>query len=453
MANWSKAFEALERGLGDQVNIGGLIHQTAQINEARAYDAALMKERDRLAESRQVRADRRAHRYRMDEAEQGHKYRMHEVEAGIKSREKMHGAGISAEIKIAGMNIDARDLLEDKKISASMNELALARQWALDTAKSEAASAGVERLYDAAVARAKEEEAGLRDLYDSLGEEGLDEERRDLILDQIYDAQDRVVAAWRETGIEALSSKAHLEKSLWAIMSESIVGRINLSYSDQPEALKNIAAGLSTDPSSDTYKKAMGLIEDDILKLIKDSGIRKSPKVINTIKTQIAKSLVRTAENRETATAVPDASIDSGGSIGSLGRSEASVAIETLSGMSDDDLAAYLQIGALEAAEAMAPSGPGRLNPKQQAINAAKAKDAEYILKALMDARDKPGFGTRRDKIDDLIGRIQVILGQTSNTGGGMLNTGGGMISAVDQGISPEALAYYEPEAIEARIA
>ena len=47
MANWSKAFEALERGLGDQVNIGGLIHQTAQINEARAYDAALMMKQNK----------------------------------------------------------------------------------------------------------------------------------------------------------------------------------------------------------------------------------------------------------------------------------------------------------------------------------------------------------------------------------------------------------------------
>ena len=77
---------AAERWGDAELGIAGLLHQDAQKREGTATELAMMKERDRLAESRQERADRRAHRYRMDEAEQGHKYRMHEVEAGIKSR-------------------------------------------------------------------------------------------------------------------------------------------------------------------------------------------------------------------------------------------------------------------------------------------------------------------------------------------------------------------------------
>ena len=73
--------------------------------------------------------------------------------------------------------------------------------------------------------------------------------------------------------------------------------------------------------------------------------------------------------------------------------------------MSEADLIKSLRIGALAEAEAMtSPDSPGRgANPKQEAIRVAKRRDPEYLIEILEEAKGKPAYGSRRDKIDKLI--------------------------------------------------
>jgi len=115
-----------------------------------------------------------------------------------------------------------------------------------------------------------------------------------------------------------------------------------------------------------------------------------------------------------------------------------------------DDLSAVLEVGALARAEAMPkPTRPGRLNPRQQAITAAKRKDPAYLLKLLMEAKTKPAYSEWHTRMDVLIMKLRAILGQDTaslSAPRGMLNQPG-MLQMFDSG--PEL--DYSPEAVRAR--
>ena len=121
-------------------------------------------------------------------------------------------------------------------------------------------------------------------------------------------------------------------------------------------------------------------------------------------------------------------------------------------------------IGTLEEAEAMAPSGPGRTNPKQTAINLAKKRDPVHIIPLLKNGMQEllqfknqvspdqweTTYGSRVKQLQTLIQKLEALMGgQTSappqeldinqsvvGVGGpppGMLSQGPGMIFEADR--------------------
>jgi hypothetical protein len=115
-----------------------------------------------------------------------------------------------------------------------------------------------------------------------------------------------------------------------------------------------------------------------------------------------------------------------------------------------DDLSAVLEVGALARAEAIPrPARPTRIDLRQRAINGAKRKDPAYLLKILMDARAKPAYSAWYSRMDELIRKLQAILGEDTaslSAPRGMLNQPG-MLQMFNSGQELD----YSAEAVRAR--
>ena len=422
--------------------------------------------------------------------------------AGIASREDIAKMGITSSEIIAGMNLSSAESQNDARIAAQKflqnerldfqegesvldrdaqkantdaliagradaaqkvvdarwNELALARQWAMDDAKSAAKSTEQKQAYDAKVKQAEAEEAGLAALYGELGTEDLDEVRRDEILNLIYAAQDRVAAAWRATGIAPLMSDKHIKESQWKFLAKNIVGAIALEYRNQPEAWDDLIISLHGKKDSSAYKKSVEGITPTIELAIGDSLLRGGPKDKTDLKNLVISYIANyratelsggygedgapwkkdptlneavTAEAKADAAKVysQDQAYQAGVAVGEVVNS----VLESFKNM--PDMATTIQAAAIGK----------RINKWADELTAEEViiKVREQVTNA--PEREKQVWKTFLDELDPKKGAML--------DSPGMLNSGGGLINAIDRGISPEELAQWEPEAGEARLA
>jgi len=398
--------------------------------------------------------------------------------------------------------IAGRENVAQMTLDARWSELALARQWHMDDAISAATSTKQKQAYEAKVKQAESEESGLAKLYGELGTEGLDETRRDEILNLIYAAQDRVAAAWRATGIAPLMSDKHIKESQWKFLAKNIVGAIAIEYRNQPEAWEDLIISLHGKKDSSAYKKSVEGITPTINTAIDDSLLRGGPKDKSDLKKLVISYLANYRATELSGgygeTGAPwklDKTLNKGatdkgnGEMGepesmALSDTSAKELMATLSlDVERDELPALMESAnvAISEAEARATEIEKYIHSylRTKGLNIDIDSVRSYITTGMnlrnMDTGEVAPLSpeikeyltmyTDAWKKNDLLrGQIKAQIGRikrrteakgmtaVDDTPRGMLNEGGrGMIAAVDQGITPQELAKWEPEAVEAR--
>jgi len=476
MVNWAKGLDALGAGLLRQADIGGL-----------AYKDATTKEAERRAESRLISAERRAlvaakAKERRENIEWGRR-------EGISKKTAEDAAtalaGVQKDLqddRIKGLK-DAAELVATESKRRRDED----RRWAIADAVKKAKSDQAIKRIEATVSRAKEAEDALAKLYEGLKDAGVvwDEKTQSYTsgsdyMDMIHRAQDRVSAAWRATGIKALMADRNINATKWGYLERSIVGAISFDLKEsKPKVYNDIITGLQSAEDSSDYKEAVEAITPYLNTAIKNSSIRTTA----SEKDMIRKSMIKRLKTKELA--------DLGdGNTGNTGTETApELTPSLLSSIFGGDPLANIppditeeDIGTVKKARAALDATPTTKTPRgrrpsgkksqlQKDLEKAKKRDPEYLLTPLKEEKKRlekqlalpgvysPGLQERLDKINELINRFSSMLENpqasalppVSNTSlpSGMLNTGGGMISSA--GLSPAALAQWEPEAVEAR--
>ena len=284
-------------------------------------------------------------------------------------------------------------------------------------------------------------------------------------MDQIHNAQDRVAAAWRATGIKSLMSDRNINATKWGYLEHSIFGAISLDLKEsKPDIWKGIVEGLQSEKSSSDYKAAVETITPYLNDALRMSSMKITTSEKDSIREALIERLARFEEDDGDGAVTPRTSTTDTGT--PSGFFEAQRVIDALSELEGEELSNYLRLGSLAEAEAMeAPKG-GRRNPKQQAINAAKQRDPHHLLEVLKGIRGKGAYD--KTIVENLINKLEMWLENAEQVSvppdpvrgypslamaqpAGIVNPRGGMISAA--GLSPAELARWEPEAVEARMA
>tara|TARA_R110002020_G_scaffold140197_1_gene311522 strand:+ start:950 stop:2329 length:1380 start_codon:yes stop_codon:yes gene_type:complete len=455
MANWSKAFEALERGLGEQVKIGGLMFQDAQMREGRAYEAAMAKE----SEARANTEWRERHRLQTEAAE------------GVATT----AFGREQELLTQQRELDRQDWVTQSTLDhqRDLKVMRMDQNFQIRMALDKAESA-------TEVAKIKAYGERLNKLYDQY--QSLHEHRPD---NATYDPDSK---EWGDGGLwyeelkatEEAIQNASIQAGLDPIpdyaanlKDRELVGAVDhmslLVLNDMGKAeRKEVLEGLTSEKDSKSYKGAVKTLDGLVDDFVNDPNRFPRP-VSARERSKYRKALIDNLttkahgfKHREAAQAqTPDAMVASNAGIG-----DASRAISALVQMSQDEMAEFVESGSMAAALAMtSPTKGGRVqSPKDKAIARAEVRDPEYLLELLMSVRDKPAYGSRRGEIDQIITKLQMIvnpaapppditefevddsqLGASVGPTPGLINQLGGMIDMVDQGVS------YAPEDVNAR--
>jgi len=492
MVNWAKGLDALGAGLLRQADIGN-----------RAYEGAMTKEAEARAESRLISAERRAlaaalAKERRDNIEWERREGITSDTAkkaaaalqkgketitgmGTASSEKIAAAGQAGasdrQKKLIAADVDAAKLLADERDALVKKR----RTWAIEDAKRQATSDQAIKRIEATVSRAKEAEDALAKLYEGLKDAGVvwDEKTQSYTsgsdyMDMIHKAQDRVSAAWRATGIKALTADRNINATKWGYLEHSIFGSISFDLKEnKPDVWKDIVVGLQSDKTSSDYKKAVETITPYLNDALRMSSMRITTSEKDSIREALIERLSRFEEedfgNGDTGKTDPlekkalekdivetfsEDPLYQGGVW--VGETVDSI-LESFKNMGD--IGAKIQLGAV-AEKIKKWETEYYWNPESSGFPPGKwdtrenLKPEEVIAKIQERVANAPE-GERKswklflDKFLALPKTGEDLGNVESGPPSGMLNTGGGMIAAA--GLSPAALAYWEPDVANAR--
>ena len=489
-----EVMQALSEGAGRQSAIGGLMFQDAQLREGRAYEAAMAKEAERRSNLEWKRRFDVSSEEARGQADIEHGYRMDEQAARLQHQASEGEAGRSTQVQIAGMGEtgatnrtqmlitgreDAAKLLAD--VAAANREED--RAWAIEDALSKAKSDTAKAILEGKIDRAKEAESHLSKLYEGLKDAGVEYDSEKGIyvsgseyMDQIHRAQDRVEAAWNDTGIGPLMKERNVNEIRLGYFEQGVVARVSLELKDQQWA--DVVNGLQSEKGSGDYNAALETIRPYIEGAIDASRIR----VTNSERERIRDAVIERigTYKGELDETVTDTTVTT--TTGDLGSS-------LFGGDRLDDIALDItveDVGSVAAIQAQIDASPvtggraGRTpkrHPLAGQLATAMKRDPEYLLPLLMKERDKllqtqkhmapssfnVGHGKRLEKIEALIQQFQGMVGEPQASAGGdlgdgevediqvtqtqpagFLNQQGGMISRADE-------RSYAPEDVNAR--
>ena len=388
MANWARAFDELGTGLLRQADIGG-----------KAYEGAMAKEAEQRAADRELAREMRA-------AERADKLFEKESTRWIEQQ------GILQEYSIENLERRA-ELQEESDLKKFGRESAFTlKTWRMERyaairdleskAKTERALLDIKNNVSRAESADKKVTSILTSLAAAMKEGETAETER--LSKELEMAELHATEAWAKIpGVDPLTTRQLTAFKKFSIIGGEIVSAISLEAGEKVfrQALTAIKGG----KGSSGYDAAYETVSRTIDRIIEDNPTFKNYRGAKKrdLKKHIIEKLLPNVPLGEETDTVDLGNGDVGGTIGF--RHEASVAIERLTEMSEADLIKSLRIGALAEAEAMtSPDSPGRgANPKQEAIRVAKRRDPEYLIEILEEAKGKPAYGSRRDKIDKLI--------------------------------------------------
>ena len=388
MANWARAFDELGTGLLRQADIGG-----------KAYEGAMAKEAEQRAADRELAREMRA-------AERADKLFEKESTRWIEQQ------GILQEYSIENLERRA-ELQEESDLKKFGRESAFTlKTWRMERyaairdleskAKTERALLDIKNNVSRAESADKKVTSILTSLAAAMKEGETAETER--LSKELEMAELHATEAWAKIpGVDPLTTRQLSDFTKFGIIGGEIVSAISLETGEKVfrQALTAIKGG----KGSSGYDAAYETVSRTIDRIIEDNPTFKNYRGAKKrdLKKHIIEKLLPNVPLGEETDTVDLGNGDVGGTIGF--RHEASVAIERLTEMSEADLIKSLRIGALAEAEAMtSPDSPGRgANPKQEAIRVAKRRDPEYLIEILEEAKGKPAYGSRRDKIDKLI--------------------------------------------------
>jgi len=451
--NWARGLDELGSGLLRQVDIGN-----------RAYEDAAKKEAERRAETRQMAAERRALTAQKDAEdrkwEKDQELFGMESERWVTQQKLLHGfRGEESEVEFERLKkLDeiryGRD--EASKMAQWRRERYAKIQDAISAAKSEEAILTIKNNVKRAESADDSADNYAKALAKAISDG--DTAESDRLARSLEKAELERTEAWaRIPGVDPLTSRQPSQVELFSVLGGEIADKISLQIGDKLYVKALLAIKDGKKDSAD-YQAAVETIDAALERIYETNPVLNN--YSNTKKRDLRKYLIeKTFHTRSQGVTKEDESrtdtdLGDGNVGGTTGfRQEASVAIERLSEMSEEDLINSLETGALAAAEELpSPDRPGRgANPKLQAIQSAKQRDPAHLLDILKEARNKPAYGSRRDKIDKLIGILEGFLANSQasvlprefdtnqgvvGVGGppsGMLSQGPGMIFEADQ--------------------
>ena len=394
--NWARGLDELGTGLLRQADIGN-----------KAYEGAMPKEAEQRAADRdyakEMRADARADKLFEKESTRW-----------IEQQGILQGYSIE--------NLEKRaELQEESDLKKFGRESAFTlKTWRMERyaairdleskAKTERALLDIKNN----VSRAESADKKVTSLLTALSKAMKDGEdaESDRLSKELEMAELQATEAWAKIpGVDPLTTRQITAFEKFSIIGGEIVSAISLETGEKVfrQALTAIKGG----KGSSGYDAAYETVSRTIDRIIEDNPTFKNyrgAKKRDLKKHIIEKLLPNVQLGEEAVTDGGNGEVDVSGTIGF--RQEASVAIERLSEMSEEDLINSLETGALAAAEELpSPDRPGRTgNPKLQAVESAKKRDPAHLLDILKEARNKPAYGSRIDKIDKLIGILERFL-------------------------------------------
>ena len=470
---------ATERWADRDDKIQGMIVADAQTREGRAYEAALMKERDRLAENRAIRQERRA----ATEWDRQQTERLTHLETELGMRNKATVAGLEATLPIQAaadlaalknqLPVRHEATMKIYKEQAALEQTEFDRQWVLrvqeakDTALALADSKM--RLKQIDIIENKYNKAS--DLYKDALTAWIDagSDLKSEAYSKVYKAQEEMITSFKDLAGIASTKERPLTvgegpnfENLRRMTASALVSDLGLL---DDSAFNDLVAGLQQGEGR-AFEEAMKEIEKSFDKTrIKFPTDEKEKIVQHMLEIFAELDGVETPESEvitpgfETVDG-PDPSFQKFGAEDSLDKIAADISV--------DDVGKWQRINyELNST----PSSGGRANPLRQDLNAAEWRDPRVLLPRLEAERNTiiaqiqsprrgrapaaiEGLDQRLKKVESLILQMKSIIQQSemqNATTGIMGPENMGMIAAVDQGLSPEALAYWEPEAVEAR--
>ena len=472
MANLAKGFDELGAGLLRQADIGGL-----------AYKDATTKEAERRAESRLISEERRA-LIAAKEAEKRANIewgkREDKLQLGRKAITSMGNthAEYMARLREAGANKRLKKEIQARKDAAS-DLYEKQKEDAKNLAESKAEKDRVDRLME----RAKTEASTFETLAKAYAESD-NEEHRGRLETELLLSVDRMEAAWGQAGLPKLSIDENLNEIKYRLIVPQIIFNVNSNVpKDQLQTVYK--AFRDNDPESSVYKDALETLDGYIQEAI-DKGMVPEYRSKTRTKTELTRRVIDYM-SKNYAKELED---HGNGNTGETGAEDTSLTPSLLSSIFGgdplDNIAPDItkeDIGTFKKAQAALDATPttargrrpsGHKSQLQKDLEKAKKRDPEYLLIHLKEEKiriekqlatstyNTPKWVQERlDKINELIKRFSSMLPPenpqasalppASNTSlpPGMLNTGGGMISSA--GLSPAALAYWEPDVADAR--
>ena len=405
--NWARGLDELGTGLLRQADIGN-----------KAYEGAMAKEAETRSANRAFAAEERAAKRDYDKEIRQSEARESQFARGLEHdldiQRLGHEYSIDELIKRAELQEES-DLKKFGRESAfTLKTWRMERYAAIRDAETKATNA--RELLDIKnnVSRAESSDKKVTSLLTALAKAIKDGEtaESDRLSRELEKAELQSTEAWaRIPGVDPLTTRQLTEFKRFSIVGDEIVNAVSLRTTDTifREAITAIKQG----EGSSGYDAAIETVSRTIDDIIENDPTFKNYRGTKKrdLKKHIIKNLLPNVQlGEETATDGGNGEVDVGGTIGF--RQEASVAIERLSEMSEEDLINSLETGALAAAEELpSPDRPGRTgNPKLQAVESAKKRDPAHLLDILKEARNKPAYGSRIDKIDKLIGILERFL-------------------------------------------
>ena len=470
--NWAKGLDELGAGLLRQADIGGL-----------AYKDATTKEAERRAESRLISAERRA-LIAAKEAEKRANIewgrREEKLQSGRKAITSMGNthAEYMARLGQAGANTRLKKEIQARKDAAE-------EKWERDkkAAKKLATSQAEKDRVDRLMERAKTEASTFETLAKAHAESD-DEEHRGRLETELMLSVDRMEAAYKQAGLPKLSIDENLNEIKYRLIVPQIIFNVNSNVpKDQLQTVYK--AFRDNDPESSVYKDALETLDGYVQEAI-DKGMVPEYRSKTRTKTELTRRVIDYM-SKNYAKELED---HGNGNTGETGAEDTSLTPSLLSSIFGgdplDNIAPDItkeDIGTVKKAQAALDATPttargrrpsGHKSQLQKDLEKAKKRDPEYLLIHLKEEKiriekqlatstyNTPKWVQERlDKINELIKRFSSMLPPenpqasalppASNTSlpPGMLNTGGGMISSA--GLSPAALAYWEPDVADAR--
>jgi hypothetical protein len=446
MANWAKGLDALGAGLLRQADIGGL-----------AYQDATKKEAERRAETRELAAERRANTQLLatEERRKGEwdRQQLALEQAGIRG-EIRGDTRFTTRLKEEG---DARIVLEDKLIDKRYDSWK--KQYDIEsTAKVKAA----EDKAKITALKLRYEKA--QSAYESLVKEFGDKPEGQG-WKYAYRAQQDALQAWNDySAASGLKMQINPEidrlriRTTQALFTEILAVDLQEEgpFNDFIKALEQ-GYGPGKEPNK-ASEDAMKTINDAIERL----GILLPEEEKSAMLNDLVKAFLDNPNLREGVVTVGDPIPSDDGNGNVSFKRQAGDPIDRID-------VENLEVGAFKRA-IDAQGRPGRSGTK--GTQGAKWRDPEWLLprleselNRLIHQRDAPGRGSaggrakssdlqqRITRIQDLILKMEALLPVVNNESGASLMAvpQRGMIAAVDQGISPQELAYWEPDVTDAR--